>query len=251
MTPWWLALGYGVLGTCIGSFLNTCIDRIPHGQSVVFPASHCAICSRRLAPWELAPVLSYVLLRGRCRSCGVAIPVRIPLVEALTGAGFAALWWRLGPGWALVGASALMCVMLLVAATDLEHQLIPNRVVYPALALAPLVAVAGGHTIWESVAGAAVGFGLMAAPYLLTRGGMGAGDVKLAALIGAGTGFPEVLVALFAGVVAGGLVALVLLASGRRGRKDAIPFGPFLAAGGAVGLLAGRPIAQWYFGGWF
>lgn len=139
-------LGYGLLGLVVGSFLNLCIDRLPRGESILWPGSHCEACGRRLGPLELVPVLSYLLLRGRCRHCGAAIAVRLPLVELVTGLLFALLWPAYGPGGRLLLASLYGAVLVIISGIDLEHQLILNRLVYPASAVALAAALLAA---WE------------------------------------------------------------------------------------------------------
>lgn len=239
-------LFYAALGLAIGSFLNLCIDRLPAGRSLLAPRSHCEGCGRTLAPVDLVPVISYLALRGRCRGCGTHIPLRVLLVELATGASFAALWWWFGPGVPLLAASCFASLCILVAVIDLEHRLVLNRVIYPALLAGPLLAIALGTSLADSLLGGVAGGLLLLAPYLLYRAGMGGGDVKLAAFIGLVSGFPAVIVALFIAFVAGGLSSGALLLAGVRSRKDPVPFAPFLLAGGAAALLYGAPIISWY-----
>jgi leader peptidase (prepilin peptidase)/N-methyltransferase len=239
---------YTAIGLAIGSFLNLCIDRLPAGRSIIAPRSHCEHCRRVLGVVDLVPVISYLLLQGRCRSCGTSIPLRVLLVELAAGGSFAALFWWLGPGVPLLAASCFASVCILVAVIDLEHRLVLNRVIYPALLAGPLLALALGTSLADSLLGGVAGGLLLLAPYLLYRAGMGGGDVKLAAFIGLVSGFPAVILALFIAVVAGGFSSGALLLAGVRGRKDPIPFAPFLLAGGAAALLYGAPIISWYLG---
>jgi len=253
----WFAVIAGVLGFTVGSFLNVCIDRLPRHESIVTGRSHCDSCGRQLAVQDLVPVLSYAILGGRCRACGASIPRRIVAVEAATGLTFAglSLWYGATLTFALLAVYA--AVLTVVFVIDLEHGLILNAVVVPALVLA-LVAAATlapawlgdlfPHRVLSAAAGAATGFALLFLVALLARGGMGWGDVKFAAFMGAATGFPLVFVALFCGIIIGGAAGAVLLATRKKGRKQAIPFGPFLALGTMATLLWGPQMLAWYVG---
>jgi leader peptidase (prepilin peptidase)/N-methyltransferase len=238
-----------LLGLAIGSFLNVCIDRLPEGQSIVRPRSHCPTCKTILAARDLMPVLSYLLLRGRCRYCSAPIPRRVLLVEAGTGLLFLLLWSRYGmsPHFAFVALVA--CVFIVVLVIDIEHRLIPNQVIYPAIGAAfvatPLVT---GVVLPQVLWGGAVGLALLSLIVLVYPQGIGLGDVKLAAFIGLVAGFPLVLLALFLSFVLGGGVGAAALLARRIGMKDALPFAPFLAMGGMVALLYGEEILRWYPG---
>lgn len=238
-----------LLGLAIGSFLNVCIDRLPEGMSLARPRSHCPACKRTLASRDLVPVLSYLLLRGRCRYCSMPIPRRVLVVEAGTGLLFLLLWSRYGTSLQFAFVALVACVFIVALVIDLEHRLIPNAVVYPAIGMA-LVAVpfAVGPGLPQALWGGIVALAPLSVIVLLYPQGMGLGDVKLAAFIGLVAGFPLVLLALsISFVLAGGIGAAAMLAR-RIGMKDALPFAPFLAAGGMVALLYGEEILRWYPG---
>jgi leader peptidase (prepilin peptidase)/N-methyltransferase len=243
-----------VAGLSVGSFLNLCIDRLPRRQSIVKPPSHCDGCGERLKARDLVPVFSYLWLRGRCRYCGDRIPVRGLLVEIATAAVFGFFAWHFGLGIQLGIALVYVSMFIVIFVVDLEHLIIPNRVVYPGMVVALMFSGlwAGFEGFWPGVGivnallGGAVGLALMLAPFLLFRDGLGMGDVKLAALMGLACGFPLVLVALMLGILYGGLVAVMLLLFGVKGRKEAIPFGPFLAGGAVLTLLWGGGILEMY-----
>jgi leader peptidase (prepilin peptidase)/N-methyltransferase len=238
----------GVLGAIAGSFLNVVAYRLPRHESLVTPASHCPKCGTPVRPYDNVPILSWLLLRGHCRSCSESISPRYPLVEALTAA--------LCAGAVLVHHSvagiALSIVLILLvvpaAAIDLEHRIIPNRIT----ALGAVLALGIGLALDPAgeperlIAGAAAGgFLLLAA--LAYPGGMGMGDVKLAAVMGIFLGravAPAILIALLAGVLAGAVV--IARKGAHEGRKTAIPFGPFLALGALVAVFAGQPIVDLY-----
>jgi leader peptidase (prepilin peptidase)/N-methyltransferase len=209
----------------------------------------------------MVPILSYLWLRGRCRECGASIPPRVFVVEVMTALLFAAAYWRVGLGLEFAIISLSASLLLAVAVIDLEHQLILNRIIFPSavvfLLLAPFwTELDMPRTLLESsgviasflnsVASGVGAFLLFLIIFIVYPQGMGGGDVKLAGLIGLMVGYPGVIAALWSGIVAGGVVALALLALRRKGRKDAMPFGPFLALGGIVVLLAGSDLLSAY-----
>ena len=238
---------FALVGIAIGSFLNVCIDRLPEGQSLLRPASHCPACQRRLAAKDLIPVLSYLWLRGRCRYCRAPIPQRLLWVELGTGLMFAFLWWWYGLTPELGIMSFYFCLLTLILVVDLERGLILNKVVYPATAIALIIAVFTPNPgIIKALIGGGLGLGIMLLLALLYRGGIGWGDVKMAGLLGVMVGFPSVLVALLLAVVGGGLVAAILLAFKVRGKKEAIAFGPFLSLATMLTLIWGQDLITWY-----
>jgi leader peptidase (prepilin peptidase) / N-methyltransferase len=239
----------GVLGAIIGSFLNVVAYRLPRRESLVSPASHCPSCGTPVRPYDNVPILSWLLLRGRCRSCSARISPRYPLVEAGTALlCVGAVLTHSGNAAAIALSVALVLVLVPAAAIDLEHRIIPNRLT----AIGAVAALAIGTALDPSgepqrlLAGvAAGGFLLLAA--LAYPGGMGMGDVKLAGVMGLFLGAavaPAILVALLAGVLVGAVI--VARKGARAGRKTAVPFGPFLAFGGVVAVLTGQPIVAWY-----
>jgi len=250
---------FALLGLMLGSFLNVCIDRLPAEKSIVSPPSKCDSCGRRLSPQDLIPLVSYLWLRGRCRYCGAAIPKRVFAVELLTGFMLAFLyqWFGLSPEFGVTSFWAI--VFILVFFIDLEQGLILNKIVYPSMLIAILLAAFVQPEWMEGwrlipVASAALGGGVGLVLFWLiafiSGGGMGWGDVKLAALIGLACGFPLVLVALVLGALLGGLAAAVLLLVKKRqwGKKQTIPFGPSLAVGAMVTIIWGVEISDWYLG---
>ena len=256
--------GFALLGLVVGSFLNVCIDRLPQNESIFLnPPSHCEACHHRLAARDLIPVFSYLWLKGHCRYCNAMIPRRVFWVELATGAIFAFLYWWcvvLNPelGLKVFGVMAFYsCLFIVIFVVDLERWLILNKVVYPGMAVALLLAGLMPqpwltqwmvHGIANFALAGGIGFGIFFLLAIISRGGMGWGDVKLAALIGLATGFPLVFVALIIGAILGGVVAVALLIGKKRGRKEAIPFGPFLSLAAMVTLLWGSNILNWYLG---
>ena len=248
-----------LLGLAVGSFLNLNIDRIPRGQSIVSPPSQCDSCQRRLSPLDLVPLLSYLWLRGKCRYCGVRIPLRAFLVEVAAAVLFGVVAYRFGVGpvaWVIVVYGSLF---LAISVIDLDHTIIPDKLVVPgivlAFAAAPFGPVGDGRELGDAflrvAAGGALGFGLMflifGVSILVYRSnvGFGFGDVKLGALIGLVVGFPDVLVAIYFAIVSGGVVAVLLLLLKLKGRRDVIPYGPFLSLGAVFTLLMAQD-AGWY-----
>ena len=239
-----------LLGLATGSFLNLCIDRLPKRESILRPPSHCDVCQHKLRPLDLVPLLSYLYLKGRCRYCGVKIHYRVPLVEAMTGLIFVLLWNQYGFSIELPLAMLFACLFIVIIVIDLEHRLILNRVVYPAIALAFLVIIlTPNYRIISAVIGGVTGAGILLLLALIFPGGMGMGDVKLAALIGLLVGFPQVLIALLICFVLGGAVAGGLLLARLKGRKDPVPLAPFLTAGLITTVFYGEEILRLYLGG--
>ena len=254
MSPTFLNIAIFIFGAIIGSFLNVCICRIPAGQSVISPASRCPQCEAAICWYQNVPVLSYLLLRGRCSSCGVAISKRYPLVEALAGMLF--VWIYLRFGWQLATPVYWLFVAALVAITfiDLDHQIIPDVISLPGIVVGFLLVLLVPWISWfDSLFGILLGGGslwLVAEVYhrLTGQEGMGGGDVKLLAMMGAFLGWKAVLPVIFFGSLAGSLVGVPLMWLKRADGKLAIPFGPFLALGGLVYLLWGQQLLVWYLG---
>lgn len=251
---------FALLGMIVGSFLNVCIDRLPADKSILTPPSKCDSCGRRLSPFDLIPLVSYLWLRGRCRYCSVAIPKRVFVVELTTGFMLAFLYqyFGLSPEFGVTAFWAI--VFILVFFIDLEQGLILNKIVYPCMLIAILLAafvqpawMEEGwrlHPAASAALGGGVGLVMFWVIAVVSGGGMGWGDVKLAALIGLGCGFPLVLVALVLGALIGGLAAAALLLLRKRswGRGQAIPFGPSLVVGAMVTMIWGVEISDWYLG---
>lgn len=230
-----------------GSFLNVCIDRLPEKRSLALPRSHCENCKRTLDWFELIPVFSYLALRGKCRKCGIHIPFRIVVVEALTGSLFGYIAFKYGFGMEGIMLAAYTCILITVFFIDLEKMLILNSIVLPATVFALIFSIFLPNIgFLESVYGTLVATGIMLVVYFVSRGGMGEGDVKLAAFIGAANGFPLVLAGLFIAIVGSGILATFLLVTKMKKRRDAIPFGPFLATGALITMLWGEQIVDFY-----
>jgi len=237
-----------LLGAVIGSFLNVVSHRLPRRESLVRPGSRCPACAHPIRPWHNVPVLGWLLLRGRCADCRARIPLRYPLVELATALLFGAVVARYGLHTDALLPLALVSFLMPIALIDLELRIIPNRLTgAAALVAAVLVAIVDPGSAPERLVAAAVAGGAFLAIALVSPAGMGMGDVKLVAVLGLYLGAAvavAVLVALVAGTVAG---AAVMAQRGvRAGRRTAIPFGPFLALGGVVAVLAGPQLLDLY-----
>jgi leader peptidase (prepilin peptidase)/N-methyltransferase len=237
----------GVCGAAFGSFVNVLAYRLPRRQSIVTPRSRCPHCGTTIPSYDNIPIVSWLLLRGRCRACEAQIPLRYPLVEAVTAALFVLLGLKLGREAALWPALALAVTLVAAAATDLEERIIPNRLMAGAAVLALVLwTLADPSRLPENlIAGAAAG-GLLLIAAVAYPAGMGMGDVKLAAVMGLFLG-RSVGPALFIGFAAGALAGIAIVAArGAAARKQGVPFAPFLALGGIVGLLFGTGLVDWY-----
>lgn len=247
-----------VLGLLVGSFLNVVIWRYPRGESLVQPPSHCPSCDTRLTPLDLVPVLSWLVLRGRCRHCAARISARYPLVEALTGLLFGLVAWRFGWRWELPAYLFLVAVLVALSFIDLDTKTLPRRIIYlggavgvPLLVIAALVADEP-RKIGTAAAGAVCAFAFFLLLHLIAPGSMGFGDVRLSALLGWYLGWLSMLhvpVGLFLGFVFGAVVGVALMVGGKAGRKTAVPFGPFMAAGAIVAILWGEGLIDLWLPG--
>ena len=234
-----------ILGAAVGSFLNVCIDRLPRRQSMLRPASHCDGCRVSLRWMELLPIISFLVLRGRCRYCQVSIPRRSPIVETIMAASFGLLVYYFSLGTQSAIFAFYIAIFTLIFFIDLERGIIPNRVIYPAASVAVLLSFFLPEVgLVRALIGGILGFGLLFGIYLAARGGMGGGDVKLAGLIGLAAGFPAVVPSLLLACLGGGVTASVLLGLRRKRRRDPVPFGPFLAVGALAGLLWGTQMVE-------
>jgi leader peptidase (prepilin peptidase) / N-methyltransferase len=238
----------GALGLIFGSFLNVLAYRLPRGESLVTPASHCPGCDAPIKPYDNVPVLSWLLLRGRCRSCGESIAWRYPLVELTTAFLMALTVVVVGTNEEVWLGLAFVLLLVPVAVIDIDFRIIPNKLMIVGTIAAPVIlALTRPGDIPEHLIAATAAGGFLLVAAIAYRGGMGMGDVKLAFVMGLFLG-RDVGVAMLAGLVTGSVVGIAIMArkGTAEGRKTAIPFGPFLAFGGMVGLLAGDPVVEWY-----
>ncbi|HXF92990.1 MAG TPA: A24 family peptidase [Nitrospiraceae bacterium] len=243
----------GLFGALIGSFLNVCIYRLPRRESIVWPSSRCPACARPIAWYDNIPILSFLALRGKCRACGAPISFRYPLIEAANAVGYGVIFWHFGAGWVSAAYAVLFSALLVVTGTDFTHQIIPNVITVPGMLLGLLCA----STILpvglvNSIMGMLVGGGLLwvlawVSPYLFGKEGMGGGDIKLLAMIGAFLGWKATLLTIMIGASVGSVVGMGLISLNVIKRDDYIPFGPFLALGAVLSLFFHEPLLEWYF----
>ena len=241
-----------IFGSLIGSFLNVCIARLPKEESIVFPGSHCPRCGHPIRFYDNIPVVSYLLLGGKCRDCGAPISIQYPLVEGITALGSFLLFLRFGPSIAYLIYFAFLCGLIVITVIDLYHQIIPDVISLPGIVAGLLASlVLPGITFWNSLVGALLGGGslfVVATVYqwLFKREGMGGGDVKLLAMIGAFLGWKAVILTILLSSFIGSVVGILIILVKGKDFKYAIPFGPFLAAGAVISLGWGGRIIGWY-----
>ncbi len=244
-------LTIALFGLLIGSFLNVCIYRLPLDQSIVWPASRCTACGRELSWYENIPVLSYAALGGRCRTCRARISLMYPVIETLTAVMFVATYAVFGLSWLLAIRTAFGCAMIVLFVIDLQHQILPNEITLGGIVVglaASLVAPPGWR---DALIGAAAGGGilwLVAWTYRAVRhqDGLGFGDVKMLAMIGAFLGWKLMVLTLASASILGSLTAGVLMVAGRAGLQSKLPLGTFLAVAAIFASLFGTPLVEWY-----
>lgn len=246
-------LTVALFGLCIGSFLNVCAYRLPLGQSIVFPRSRCTSCGRVLSWFDNLPVLSWVALGGRCRTCKQPVSWMYPAVEAITSLVFIITYLTYGLSLLALARVVFACALIVLFVTDLQHKILPNVITLPGIVLGFVCSLFLPPGWASSLIGLMVGGGFLyviAEAYYRIRGqeGLGMGDVKLLAMIGAFLGWKLVLLTLVFASFTGSLAGGVLIASGRGNMKYALPFGTFLAVGAVFAATWGDPIAEWYFG---
>lgn len=236
-----------ITGLVIGSFLNVCIYRLPKNQSIISPPSHCPGCQRRLGVLHLIPVLSYLIQRGKCRYCGVKISPRYLLVELLTGMAFVLFVTVFGFQSQTLHYIVLFCALLTASLIDLDHQIIPDQISLFLVGVGLLLqALHSTGALIDGVIGGLLGGGLLLVLAVLSKGGMGGGDVKLITGIGIFLGWKLLLVCLFFSFVMGSLVGLGLILAKNKDMKTAVPFGPFLSAGAMIAIFYGQKIIDQY-----
>ncbi len=243
----------GAFGLVIGSFLNVCIHRLPKEESIIFPASRCPACQAPIRPWDNIPLVSFLILRGRCRTCGAPISWRYPLVEALTGLLFVQTVRQFGVTLQTAFLLAFLCGLIVVSFIDLDYQVIPNAITLPGIPLGLVGGLLlGDPPLLDRLIGTLAGAGFL---YLvLFYGGvlygqeaMGEGDLNLIALVGAFLGWRAVVITILVACLTGSAVGITLIALRRLTRRQHIPFGPFLGLGAAVALFWGDHLIEWYF----
>ena len=251
LPPLFGIIAAGAFGAVVGSFLNVCIHRLPIGSSIVWPSSACPHCTRELSWYENIPVVSYLVLRARCRTCRGPISIRYPILETLTSALFVWAWWYYGPGPLLASRLVFGCALIVLFAIDLEHHLLPNAITLPGIVAGFAFSLVTEPGWVASLIGLIAGGGvlyLVAVVYYWVRHeeGLGMGDPKMLAMIGAFLGWKLTLVTLMLASLTGTAVGLGMMAAGRGSLKYALPFGCFLAVGAAIAATVGPQLLDWY-----
>lgn len=241
-----------IYGLIIGSFLNVCIYRIPRGESIAWPGSHCPTCSHSLSWYDNIPLFSYLVLKGKCRYCKSNISAQYPLVESLNALLYIIMYFRFGFGADFIFYSLVSSVLLAIIFIDLKDMIIPDSLVLSILVLS-VIHKAVNYFLYDislelisSFLGLLVAGGLFTAIVLISRGGMGGGDVTLMGALGFVLGFKNILLNIFLSFVLGAIISIVLLAAKIKTRKDPIPFGPFIVLGFFITSLWGKVIINWY-----
>jgi leader peptidase (prepilin peptidase)/N-methyltransferase len=253
-----------IFGLIVGSFVNVCIYRLPRNISIIRPSSACPSCNTPIKPWDNIPILSYILLKGKCRKCGESISLRYPIVELLNGLFYIAVLNYFGLGWHLPFLFAFVSAMIVITFIDFDFQIIPDAITLPGIVIGVISAsfilpdpfhytsllnrgIEGIVGFKNSLIGFLLGGGLYYLIAVLSRGGMGGGDIKMMAMVGAFIGWKAVLLTTFIGSLVGSIVGIFLMVFKGKGRKTKIPFGPFLALGAIITLFWGGKILHWYF----
>ena len=243
-----------LFGMLVGSFLNVCICRLPKNESIVLPPSHCPLCSYQIRWFDNIPLVSYLLLRGRCRGCGASISLQYPLVELLNGLLTLLLFLRFGPTLAFVTLFLFCSALVVITFIDIEHQIIPDEISLSGIVVGFVLSFfIRGHSWQNSLCGILLGGGsllLVAYGYqrLTGKDGMGGGDIKLLAMMGAFLGWKAVPFIILASSLAGSIIGISIMLLQKKDSKLAIPFGPYLAFGAVLYIFYGRVLIRWYLG---
>ena len=236
-----------IYGIVFGSFFNVVGLRVPKKESIVSPPSHCTTCDRKLGVLDLVPVFSYIFLKGKCRKCGSKISPIYPFMEFVTGVLFALSFYMLGFSSELVVAILFVSLLVIITVSDIAYMLIPNKVLLPfAIVLIGLRLIIPLEPWWDSFLGAIVGFGVLFLIAVVSKGGMGGGDIKLFFVIGLVLGTTNTLVTLFLAAFIGSIVGLIVLKRTGQGRKTPIPFGPSIAVAAVISYFWGADFVAWY-----
>lgn len=242
---------FSIFGLVFGSFYNVVGLRVPKNESIAFPPSHCTKCDRQLTPLDLVPVFSYLFLRGRCRSCGEKIHWVYPLMEAITAALFAISFWQLGFQPELIVALIFVSLLVIITVSDIAYMLIPDKVLLPVgIVLLALRLFIPLDPWWDALLGAAVGFGILLLIAIVSKGGMGGGDIKLFFVIGLVLGTSGTLLTLFFASLIGAIAGIVQLRILNKDRKTPVPFGPSIALGAVITYFWGDALLNWYMNFW-
>ena len=243
-----------ILGLIVGSFSNVCIYRIPRNESIVYPASHCPKCRSNISPKDNIPLLSYILLKGRCCNCKSKISIQYPVVEFLTGFIYLIIYLIYGLSIQTLIYIILSSALIIIAFIDLNEQIVPDVISLPGIVLGLILSFFVSYISFvNSALGVLVGGGIiliigLAGSAIFKKEAMGGGDVKLAAMIGAFLGWRYIIISLFLGFFLGALAGIILILSKIKSREDVVPFGPFIVLGSLITLLWGEKIISWYIG---
>lgn len=243
-----------ILGLIVGSFSNVCIYRIPRNESIIYPASHCPKCRSNISPQDNIPLLSYILLKGRCRNCKSKISIQYPIVELLTGLIYLIIYLTYGLSIQSLIYIILSAALIIIALIDLNERIVPDVISLPGILIGFILSFFVPYISFiNSALGIFVGGGIIliigiVGSVIFKKEAMGGGDVKLAAMIGAFLGWRYIIISLFLGFFLGALAGIILILSKIKSRKDVVPFGPFIVLGSFITLLWGEQIISWYIG---
>lgn len=243
-----MTLYFFLLGLIVGSFLNVVIYRLPEEKSIVKPPSHCPNCNTRLKVIDLIPVFSYIFTKGRCRYCGEKISIQYPLIELLTAIFFLGAYLKFGLKSELFIMLLLLSALIVISMIDYKYMIIPNIITYSGIIIGFISAIIFDHlSIFDSILGIFIPALILLAVALIFKGGMGMGDVKLVAMLGAFLGYKYSLLSIFIGSLVGSIIGITLMALGIIDRKDRIPFGPFICLGAVIMIFFGEQLIELYF----
>jgi leader peptidase (prepilin peptidase)/N-methyltransferase len=243
-----------ILGLIVGSFSNVCIYRIPRNESIIYPASHCPKCRSNISLKDNIPLISYILLKGRCRNCKSKISIQYPIVEFLTGLIYLIIYLIYGFSIQTIIYIILSSALIIIAFIDLNEQIVPDVISLPGIVIGFIISFFVPYISYiNSALGVVVGGGIIliigiAGSVIFKKEAMGGGDVKLAAMIGAFLGWRYIIISLFLGFFLGALAGIILILSKIKSREDTVPFGPFIVLGSFITLLWGEQIISWYIG---
>ncbi|MFD1863961.1 prepilin peptidase [Planococcus chinensis] len=242
---------FSIFGLVFGSFYNVVGLRVPKNESIAYPPSHCTKCDRRLTALDLVPVFSFLFLKGKCRTCGEKIHWVYPLMEFITAGLFALSFWKFGFTPELIVAILFVSLLVIITVSDIAYMLIPDKVLLPmGIVLLALRLFIPLDPWWDAIAGALIGFGLLLLIAIVSKGGMGGGDIKLFFVIGLVLGVSGTLLTLFLASLIGAIAGLFMLRKSEQGRKTPVPFGPSIALGAVITYFWGAELLAWYMGFW-
>lgn len=242
---------FSIFGLVFGSFYNVVGLRVPKNESIAYPPSHCTKCDRRLTALDLVPVFSFLFLKGKCRTCGEKIHWVYPLMEFITAGLFALSFWKFGFTPELIVGILFVSLLVIITVSDIAYMLIPDKVLLPmGIVLLALRLFIPLNPWWDAIAGALVGFGLLLLIAIVSKGGMGGGDIKLFFVIGLVLGVSGTLLTLFLASLIGAVAGIFMLRKSDTGRKTPVPFGPSIALGAVITYFWGVELLDWYMGFW-